>query len=212
MSLPPVHKTKQDQLAEFVFPHALVWLVYFLVSSLLLVILNIQPLLQYFSRTVLGNEVIRTGDYSLLTEPIVEFINKFDTPVLMIFWAAFGCVVFGLTVFLRLTFSTVRQEVEESHYLTGGLKPNRKYWRSVIRLNLFFVLFGVIWLVYLGIYFNGILPWVSHLFFEGLEGSWQQSYRILIALAANTLAFYVFMKITQLVIYIWRQIKPKDPV
>ncbi len=128
---------------------------------------------------------------------------------MMLIWALIGSAVFSIVLVIERLFGTARQEVEESHNLVGGIRPNIGYWRSIASLDLIFLALGISWLAYILLYFSGGLPWISHLLFAGLNSSWTSSYKILVSLLANTLALYMLIKITQLLINIWHEIRPR---
>lgn len=200
--------SESEQVKRFWLPSWNEWVLYFVISSLLFGVINAEALWQYFNRQVIGTEAAVSSDYSTLTAPIFDFINAHDTWVLLVVWGAIGCVVFGLIAGFQSIFNSARQEVAESRYRIGGVDINKKYWNNVARLNLTFAALALGWFIYLFFYLNGLLSWVSHEFFSGLTAHWSEDYKILIALAVNTLAFYIFVKFTQIALGAWHAIRP----
>lgn len=207
MGLPPVRETEADRIRRFWLPPAVDWLFYFVASTLLFVLLTLPALWQFFGIRVFGIDDARDADYAPVTEPVLNYINQYDTLVMMLVWAVFGCLVFFIVLTLQNVFRTARQQVEESNYLIGGVR-NLSYWQHVGRLNLLFVGLVALWLTLLFMYFNGLLPWASNLFFSGLYGYWEGIYRIPAALILNMLYLFVMLRITQMMLSLWRAIRP----
>jgi hypothetical protein len=204
------HASESERIARFWIPAWHDLLLYFVISSVLFIIMNAEALWQYFNRQVIGTEASISGDYSILTAPVFDFLNAHDTWVLLVVWGVIGCVVFGLIIGFQSIFKTAKQEVAESQYRVGGASANKDYWHSVVGLNLTFVGLAIGWMAYLYFYLNGLLTWVSQEFFAGLNGHWTDSYRIFIALLVDTFALYIFVKFTQIVIGSWHAIRPNE--
>lgn len=204
------HQTSGERLKQFLLPPGLVWLLYFLIASILLVILNIHPVGQFMARIVLGDSDPQIVSYSLITDPIFSYIDRFGTSIFMLLWGLFGCAIFTVVSTVQRLIKLVRKEVKESHYLVGGFLPNSSYWHSTLRSDLVFLLLAILWMAYLIFYFSSFLRWISYLLVAGLNSGWHDSYKVLASFLANTLAFYVFIKITHLLSSSWSEIRPDN--
>lgn len=204
------HSSDSKRIARFWLPAWNELLFYFVISSVLFIVMNAEALWQYFNRQVLGAEAAASSDYSTLTAPLFDFLNTHGTWILLLVWGIIGCVVFALIVGFQSIFKTAKQEVSESKYRVGGVSASQKYWHNVARSNLTFAVLAIGWIVYLYFYLNGLLTWVSHEFFAGLNSHWTESYKVLIALAVDTLALYIFVKFTQIVLGAWHAIRPSE--
>lgn len=204
------HATEHEQIVNFWVPSASEAFFYFVISTIWFGITNATTIWQFFNLKVLGTDVEVSGDYSPLTAPVFNFINDHDTWIMLVVWGVIGCVVFGLVILFQNIFKTAKQEVAEARYRVGGVSANPEYWHNVAHLDLSFAAMALGWIVYLVMYLNGIMPWVSQTFFIGLNSSWTNSYKILIALLINTLALYLLVKFTKILASTWRLIRPNE--
>lgn len=202
------HLSESERVLNFWLPSWPEFLFYFVISSVVFAILNAQTLWQFFNIRALGADLSVSGDYSPITAPLFNFLNAHDTPILLALWGAIGCLVFAIVLGVQSILKTYRQEVAESQYKIGGISVNPNYWHNAVRLDVTFGSLVLGWALYLVLYLNGIVTWVSHQFFTGLNAHWTGSYTILIALLVNTLAFYLLIKLTQILLSTWYLIRP----
>lgn len=139
-------------------------LLYLLISLIILAVLNFRVILFSLLNYTIGPE--NHTELTPITDNLFNFMGKLNTPVLMIFWAIFGALVYSLIWFSQNVLFTIGKEVEESHYLKGGVAPEGGYWHRVLLSNLSFIALLVFWVLYMIIFFGFILPWASKMFYN----------------------------------------------
>src|SRR5436190_24017385 len=92
-------------------------LLYLLAGSLLLLTLNIKVLMSVLLNSTTGS--VNQAGLEPYTKNLTDFLGKLNRPVLMLVWAAFGAVVYGIVWFGQNVLFTAQRQAEESHYLRG---------------------------------------------------------------------------------------------
>ncbi len=205
------HSSSKERLMEFLLPSPLVGTLYFLVSTLELVFINIHSVWQFAFNHILGTpQEAGVADYSIVTNPVFSFLGKLNTPLLLIFWGAIGALVYGLIYTVQKVVSVAEEEVKESQYLEGGVLPGKNYWHSEMRANLIFILILISWFSYLMVYFQLLMPWLSKVLITGLYNSvlWKSALEILGVLVGNTLALFGLLLVGRLLLESWHSIRP----
>lgn len=211
MDYHPGKNSLKTQLKEFFLPSPFVWLLYFLISGLVVVIVNFQTLWHIAANYILGPaSEVGAADYSLIFNPFFKFTDKLDTPLLMLFWAMIGGAVYVIIFFFEQFFSIANAEVQESEYLVGGISSQKNYWQRTVKMDLFLILLIIGWIGYIMVYVQLLLPWVSRMLIHGIDSwSFQKSPLAIVgSLLLNTLAVYLFLLVRQLLVRVWRLVRP----
>jgi hypothetical protein len=166
--------------------------------------MNIQSLWQLFFNTAL-----RAEDVTTLTDQFSAFQNRLSTPIVMVFWLAFGAVTYTLIWLTQNVFFIAKTEVAESKYISPNPNP-RKYWESALTSNLFLVLVVLIWIFFIGLYLRVALPYLSNLFNESFfSGSiYHQAALISIAILLNAAAIYLILLMLRVINSLWQTNRP----
>ncbi len=179
-------------------------LFYVLVSLVMLSLLNFHSLWSVLLESSTGS--VDQTSLQPLTDNLLNFLGKLNTPVLMFFWACFGAIVFSIIWVFQNVIFTVGRELDESHYLRNGVVPFRGYWHKTMSSNLRIVIAAAIWIFYAGLYISLLLPWASKLFFVGMydPSLSRQLIDISVAVIVNAASLYLFGKIQLLLTVHWR--------
>lgn len=199
-------KTSSGKLNWFQFS-LLSILFYVLVSLLMLSLLNFHSVWQTVLQSITGST-----DQSALqpyTDDLLAFMGKLNTPVLMIFWAAFGVLVFSIIWVVQNVIFTAGKEVEESHYLKGGVASEPGYWHRAMASNLWVVVVAILWIAYAALYLTFLLPLASKLFYVGLfdPSIGRQLLDITVAVLINAAALFLFWNIQLAMTATWRKVR-----
>ncbi len=201
---------EQNRLKNFFLPSPLVWVYYTFISLIILALLNFSALWQVFLGHSVGS--ISVHDITSLADRFSSFQSKLSTPVVMLVWVLIGGVTYTIIWLLESAFFITKKEVDESHYLQGGLSPQNKYWKSALASNAFLVLIAIVGIGFIALYLMLLLPVFAQSFHRGLYVT-SISERILdiaIGILGNAIAIHVFLLTRRALTRTWQLNRPTD--
>ena len=185
-------------------PSLLELLLYLLISLIILTLLNINVLGQFFFGTS-----ITDAETSPLTDNFSDFQDKLGTPIVMLFWLFIGAITYTVIWLAENVIFIAKTEVEESHYLRRNPIKN-PYWENTITSNLFLFLVVLVWVSFIALYLRVLLPAFSQLFNSALYSApvYERFLNIIVAIVGNTLAIYLILLIRRVITYSWQSNRP----
>ena len=196
---------RQHRLKNLFIPPVLVWLLYLLISLVMLTLLNINILWQ----NLLGAS-LSPAEISPVTDDFLAFQDKLGTPIVMVFWLFIGAVTYTIIWLAENVLFIAKAEVEESHYLYRSPIMQRRHWESALASNLFLIFTVLLWVSFIALYLRVLLPAFSQLFNSALYGApvYERFLNIIVAIAGNTLAIYFFLLLRRVITYSWHTNRP----
>lgn len=201
----PGSTLRQHRLRDLFLPSKLVWLLYGLISVLLLIIMNVTAIVEVFAV-----EPVTTKDIVPLTDKFSEFQDKLSTPVVMAFWLVVGAVTYTIIWLTENVFFIAKTQVAESQYVARNPTARQKYWESAITSNLFLVFMILLWLSFIALYLRQLLPVFSSLFHSGLYSAPvdKRFLNIVGAILGNVVAIYLILLGRRLITAAWHATRP----
>ena len=196
---------RQHRLRSFFVPPLLVWLLYLLISLVILTLLNINVLWQ----NLLGAS-ITTADITPVTDDFSAFQDKLGTPIVMVFWLFIGALTYTIIWLAENVIFIAKTEVEESHYLYRSPIIQHRYLQTTITSNLFLFFVVLLWVSFIALYLRVLLPAFSQLFNTALFSApiYERFIDIIAAIIGNTLAIYFILLLRRIITYSWNANRP----
>jgi hypothetical protein len=152
------HNTRSDlALKELLIPSGpKVWLDVTL-AVLLLILLNVRGLWDYFTTGVLDADQTDVSDViNDKAQGLHHFLDRISQGrfLQVVFWLFVGCVVYMIIWFVRSIFTNIRNDFVADEYVHPISYNRNIYWESVIARKLFFVSVLVVFIAYVIIGFK----------------------------------------------------------
>src|SRR5579871_5054463 len=141
---------------------------YLLLAVALLFAVNVHAIWQFLTSHYSDNSSPVPVDYSSISPPLFNYLNKLSALPLMIFWAFVGTISYMLAIWLQRAFSTAFEEAKEAKYVRPATKQ-AAYWHNTIYNNLKIAGLAVTWVVSLYIFVQLLLPHFSKLLDHSLN-------------------------------------------
>ena len=196
---------RQHSVKNLLLPSKLTALLYFLISLILLTLLNLPAFGQLFT---LGP--ITAGDLGPLTEEFSAFQDKLSTPLVMLFWLIIGAAVYTTIWLSENVFFIAKSEVDASRFVTTNSSIKRAYLQSALASNLFLILMVLVWASFIALYLRLLLPVFSDLFHDSLFSApvYERLAALFAAVLGNTLCVYFILLMRRVITYSWRANRP----
>ncbi|MBI2007707.1 hypothetical protein HYU82_01510 [Candidatus Saccharibacteria bacterium] len=196
---------KQHTIRDLLLPSNLVWLLYLLISLILLVFLNIPV----FGQLLVG-ESINAEDIAPLTDRFLDFQDRLGTPIVMVFWLFIGVITYTFIWLSENVFFIAKGEVEASQYVRTNPSLQRRYWETTIASNVFLVFIVLLWISFIALYLRLLLPAFSTLFHSALFSApiYERFLDIVVAIIGNALAIYLILLMRRVITLSWRTNRP----
>lgn len=196
---------RQHRLKNLFVPPLLVWLLYALISLIVLAFLNLNVLWQ----NLLGQQ-ITAAEVATLSDRFLEFQDRLGTPIVMVFWLFIGALTYLIIWLAENVLFIAKTEVQESQYVYQNPILQHYYWQAAIKSNLFLFFMVLAWVSFIALYLRVLLPAFSHLFQSGLYSApiYQRFLNIIVALIGNILVIYLLMLMRRLITYSWNANRP----
>lgn len=201
----------RQTVSESIFPPLSGWLLYFLVSVMILILVNFRVLWRLSINHVLGpSGGVDSIIHDSVLNPIFNFADKLNRPLLMLFWGLIGLVVYFFIHGFERLLSAINLQFRKSGYLQGGVKRIHNYWSGTIRDDFIFVTILIFWLLFFMFYVNAALPWFSKLLLTGVYtpiSHLKLLAEVLLGLIGNTICIYLVVLITKLLHNSWSEVR-----
>ncbi|MBI4033726.1 hypothetical protein HY379_01880 [Candidatus Saccharibacteria bacterium] len=192
---------RQHTIRDLLLPSNLIWLLYLLISLVVLTFLNVPA----FGRLLVG-EAVNVQDIAPLTDRFREFQDGLGTPIVMVFWLFIGVVTYSLIWLSENVFSIAKNEVQASQYVYTNQALRRRYWESTIASNVFLVFMVIAWVSFIALYLRLLLPVFGDLFQSALFSApiYERFLDIVVAIIGNALAIYLILLMRRVITLSWR--------
>lgn len=196
---------RQHRVKNLFVPPLLVWLLYALISLIVLAFLN----LNVFWQNLLGRP-FTFSEVSTLSDRFLEFQDRLGTPIVMLFWLFIGAATYTIIWLIENVLFIAKIEVEESKYVYRSPIMRHQYWEATIKSNLFLFFIVLLWVTLIALYLRVLLPAFSHLFQSGLYSApiYQRLLNIVVAMIGNILAIYLLMLMRRIITHSWNTNRP----
>jgi hypothetical protein len=196
---------RQHRVKNLFVPPLLVWLLYALISLIILAFLN----LNVFWQSVLGHP-LTVSEVTTLSDRFLEFQDRLGTPIVMLFWLFIGAVTYTIIWLVENVLFIAKTEVEESKYIYRSPILQHQYWEITIKSNLFLFFIVLLWVSFIALYLRLLLPTFSHFFQSGFydESIYQRFLGVIVAMIGNTLVIYLLMLLRRIITYSWSANRP----
>lgn len=183
--------------------------VYWLSGLILVTIMNAHALWELIVGSTAGS--VSASDIMPLSDKLLNFQSKFNLPLLMLFWGAFGLVVYGFVWFIVTVMNIGRDQSAEASYLKSGVAPQTSYWQGRLQANLIFLVIFVASLFYFYCLVRLMLPWGATLFHHGLNHGqvWRRVGDIVSSSLVVALGLFGLVVARRILIQAWRSIKSR---
>jgi len=191
---------RQHKVRSFFIPPLVVWLLYALISLIVLLFLNLNVLWENF----LGHP-LTVSEVTTLSDKFASFQDRLGTPIVMLFWLFIGAITYTIIWLAENVLFIAKTEVEESKYVARAPDMKQRYWESTIESNLFLFLIVLLWVSLIAFYLRFLLPAFSQLFTSALYSSpvHQRFLNIVVAVVGNTLAIYLLLLMRRVITLSW---------
>lgn|GEM_PF-4912552 len=196
---------RQHRQKDFFVPTKLVWLLYAIISLVVLILLNAAAIVQVFLvQPVTAQELVP------LTDKLSQFQDKLNTPIVMIFWLFIGAATYTIIWLAENVLFIARTQVAESQYVARSPTARQQYWQSAVASNVFLVFIVLLWVSFIAFYLRVLLPTFATLFHKGLYSApvYQRFVDILAAILGNIVAIYIILLLRRLITQSWRANRP----
>ena len=179
---------------------------YAVLATVLLFVINVHTVWQFTSSHLLGNTAPSNIDYSSITAPVFNYLDKLGTPVLMVFWVILGTASYSLAIFVQTAISSVYKETKEAAYVRPPTYQKR-YWQDIWENNLLLVGLIASWTVSIFIFFQLLLPRFSKLLNQSLDAGTleRRAGYLASAIILTAICLFLIVKLSQLLKQGWHR-------
>lgn len=181
----------------------------YLISGLLmLILLNLNTLWDYFNKNISG--AAESAD-QLISAQLNNFSQVISEPwegrlVPMALWAVIGCFAYMSVWIIQNAYISLRNDLAAEKFKHPDTFNRRHYWRSVLANKIFLVcsLFMLAFFVYLASAL--VVPVLTKLFFSAIS-NWQllpSVTKIAVSVIASGFLVFLGLIISRLVVSSWR--------
>ena len=140
---------------------------YLILAVAVLFAVNIHTIWQFLvSQTSVSPTA--TVDYSAISPPLFNFLNKLSALPLMLFWAVVGTICYVFAIWLQTAFSSVFKEAKEANYVRPPA-AQASYWHNTLINNMKIVGLVVGWIFLLYFFVQVLLPSFSRMLSHSLN-------------------------------------------
>jgi hypothetical protein len=195
--------------SSYVFPSIYQLILYFLVSILILTLLNIKNAWTYLNDTVLKPNGGLDSIVAQSAPGVHHFLNSLSQSIILqvIFWIFVGCAVYLLIWFIKNVAINLLNDITADQYIHPKTYRRSLYWSGILSRRIFFWTSAIVLLGYLieSARFMGYIADICYqaiLVFKPL----QSSLDILESAIVTTGLIYILVLITHVCINSWRLI------
>jgi hypothetical protein len=192
---------------KFLIPSAGQILLYVLMSTLLLAVLNIGKGWNYLNKTVLKPQGGLDNIIATNSPALHNFINSLSHSIVLqvIFWIFVGCAVYIIIWFVKNIAINMLNDITADQYVHPQHYHRYKFWSGILGRRIFFWISAIILVLYL-IAGTRVLVYMASLCyrfavnFDLAQSSWQLAEIVL----ATTGLIYLLVILVHITINSWR--------
>jgi hypothetical protein len=209
------YNTRQQRLSQnrhFFLPSTEEIVLYLIIAFLLLSLIEIADIWNYFNQTVIG---VKGGFSAILSAntPLVDktanFLNE-GTPLQFLFWFIFGALFYALIWSLKTIFINFRNDMVIGKYYVQSSSAKKKFLVSAINRRVFFVLVVLIMGVFIFKTVKAVTS-LAGLYYEDLLPSFHMPNSLLtvgMSILLTAVLIHILMVLFRLVAVSWHYINP----
>jgi hypothetical protein len=186
---------------SFLVPSVSQFFLYFLVSLLLLIALNVDKAWDYLNYTVLKPEGGLDSIISTNAPGIHKVLNSlFQSIVLqIIFWVFVGCAVYIILWFVRNVAINLINDLTADQYVHPANYKRYKFWSGIIARRIFFWISAAVLVAYIFVSAKTLL-YLAHFSYDAVINF--QKLQSIIDIAGSLIAVTSMVYITVLLVHV----------
>jgi hypothetical protein len=138
---------------NFLVPSGSQLLLYFLISFLLLIALNITKAWDYLNKTVLKPEGGLDSIITTNAPALHKVLSSLSQSIILqvVFWVFVGCIVYVVIWFIKNIAINLLNDITADQYIHPTTYKRYKFWGSIIGRRLFFWISASVLIIYLSV-------------------------------------------------------------
>jgi hypothetical protein len=192
---------------DFLLPGWSQFFLYFLISFLLLIALNIRKAWDYLNQTVLKPEGGLDSIVASKTPGVHKVINSLSQSILLqvVFWVFVGCVVYVIVWIIKNIAINLLNDITADLYVHPASYKRYKFWGSILARRIFFFLSAAMLVIFLTVggktlIYLASLSYNAVVYFTAA----QSTIDIAESLIATTCLIYIGVLLVHIVMSSWR--------
>jgi hypothetical protein len=196
-----------DKDVTFFLPTVYQVILYFLVSCLLLIMLNLGKAWKYLNDTVLKPQGGLDSVIATNTPSLHKILNSISQSIILqvIFWVFVGCVVYVLIWFVKNITINILNDITADQYVHPKSYHRSSFWSSIIARRIFFWISVIILIVYLSVSMR-FIAYLANICYDAVVkfSPLQSSLDILESALVVTGIIYILVVILHIAVNSWR--------